>query len=399
MDGRERRARLSQRHHLAPDARAAGPTEVARSLVALHATDPASVFLACLARTDGDTASVERALYEEHSLVRMLGMRRTVFVVPVEIAPILQAGCTRAIAVQERRKLIQSLEQAGVARDGASWLADVEAQTMAALTERGEALGQELSQAVAALRTQISYGDETKKWAATSAVTSRILFVMAAEGRIVRGRPRGSWISSQHRWAPREAWLALDDELATSVARVELARRWLAAYGPATAADLKWWTGWTLGETRKALADLHPVEVELVEAGPGGASGLVLPGDAVLVGSDHDSGGEPWAALLPALDSTVMGWAERAWFLGDQVQRARLFDRSGNAGPTVWWDGRVVGGWAQRKDGEIAVGLLQDVGADAAAAITHVADRLSRLIGEVRVTPRFRTPLERELAG
>jgi len=173
-------------------------------------------------------------------------------------------------------------------------------------------------------------------------------------------------------------------------ARVELARQWLGAYGPATAADLKWWTGWTMGEARRALTALAPVEVELEGSS---APGLVLPDDLAPVAPPPAQVGEPWAALLPALDSTAMGWTERTWFLGDLRQRAPLFDRSGNVGPTVWWDGQVVGGWAQRKDGEIALGLLRDIGADAVAAIADAAERLRRSIGEVRVTPRFHTPL------
>jgi hypothetical protein len=100
--------------------------------------------------------------------------------------------------------------------------------------------------------------------------------------------------------------------------------------------------------------------------------------------------------LLPALDPTVMGWSERAWYLGDH--RAALFDRSGNAGPTVWCDGRVVGGWAQRRDGEIVFRLLEDVGADAAESVENGAARLQVWLGSARFTPRFRTPLERELA-
>jgi hypothetical protein len=105
---------------------------------------------------------------------------------------------------------------------------------------------------------------------------------------------------------------------------------------------------------------------------------------------------EPWVALLPALDPTVMAWTQRGWFLGEHGPA--LFDRSGNAGPTVWCEGRVVGGWAQRKDGEIVFRLLEDVGADAARAAAAEAGRLASWIGSVRVTPRFRTPLERELS-
>ena len=65
----------------------------------------------------------------------------------------------------------------------------------------------------------------------------------------------------------------------------------------------------------------------------------------------------------------------------------------------MWCDGRVVGGWAQRQEGEIALRLLEDVGSEAADAVAAAAHGLGGLIGDARVTPRFRTPLERELAA
>jgi hypothetical protein len=92
-----------------------------------------------------------------------------------------------------------------------------------------------------------------------------------------------------------------------------------------------------------------------------------------------------------------MGWTERGWYLGGH--RAALFDRSGNIGPSVWWDGRIVGGWAQRPDGEVVSRLLDDVGAQAASAVEAAAARLSVWLGETRVRPRFRTPLERVLTA
>jgi hypothetical protein len=102
-------------------------------------------------------------------------------------------------------------------------------------------------------------------------------------------------------------------------------------------------------------------------------------------------------ALTPALDPTVMGWQGRDWYLGSHGPA--LFDRSGNPGPTVWCDGRIVGGWAQRADGEVVVRLLDDVGREATDAVGAEADRLRRWLGDIRVTPRFRTPLERELSA
>ena len=384
----ERRARLARRHHLAPSARAADAVEVARALVALHGTDPASVFLAVWARMrTPEVEAVERALYDERALVRMLGMRRTMFVVPVELAPVVQASCTRAIAVQQRKLLVQLLERAGIADDPGSWLHEVEDATVRALEARGQAFAAELSQDEPRLREQLLLA-EGKRYEAKVNISSRVLFLIAAEGRIVRGRPRGSWISSQYQWAPTSKWLAGGiAELPAEAATAELVRRWLGAYGPGTAADLKWWTGWTAGEVKRALAAVGPAEVEL-DGGPG----LVLADDLEPV-----TAAEPWVALLPALDPTVMGWSRREWYLGGHGPA--LFDRSGNPGPTVWLDGRVVGGWAQRKDGEIAFRFLEDVGAEALAAVQAEAERLGRWIGPIRVTPRFRTPLERELGA
>jgi hypothetical protein len=169
-------------------------------------------------------------------------------------------------------------------------------------------------------------------------------------------------------------------------ARAELASRWLAAFGPASVTDLKWWTGWTLGRARAALSAIEAVEVDL-----DGEPGFVLPGDL-----EPEPEPEAWAAFLPSLDPTVMGWKERDWYLGEHAPA--LFDRNGNAGPTVWWNGRVVGGWAGRKDGEMAFRLLEDVGAEAVRAIEAEAEQLAAWLGEAKVTPRFATPLAKELS-
>ena len=91
-----------------------------------------------------------------------------------------------------------------------------------------------------------------------------------------------------------------------------------------------------------------------------------------------------------------MGWKQRDWYLGPHA--GGPFDRNGNAGPTVWVDGRVVGGWGQADDGEIVTRLLEKVGRDATAAIDAARVRLAGWLGDVRIRPRFRTPLERELS-
>jgi hypothetical protein len=196
-------------------------------------------------------------------------------------------------------------------------------------------------------------------------------------------------LSSQHSWVPTESWLGSPiDAMPADTARSELVRRWLRAFGPGTVADLQWWTGLGKRDVVRALTEVGPVEVEL----DGGATGLVLADD---LGAARAPA--PWVALLPALDPTVMGWKERAWYLGEHG--AQLFDTNGNAGPTVWSDGRVVGGWAQRADGEVVVRLLDDAGREVAAAVDAAAARLAGWLGSTRVVPRFASPLHRRLTA
>ncbi|MFH8610939.1 winged helix DNA-binding domain-containing protein [Streptomyces sp. NPDC018029] len=393
VDAVERRARLALRHRLTVDTRTDDPVEVARSLLALHGTDPSSVYVGAWARMrDGQVADVERALYEDRSLIRLMGMRRTVFVTSLDVAPVLQAACSRAVAARERRLLLGMLAESGVADDAAgveAWLAQTEEVALRALKERGEATAAELASDDPRLATELVMA-RGKSYEGRQKLASRLLLLLAAEGHVVRGRPRGTWTSHQYRWASLTDWFpgGLAD-WDTREAETELARRWLRTFGPATADDLRWWAGWTKTQTKRALTELRPVEVDL-----DGLHGLLLPDDL-----EETSRPEPWAALLPALDSTPMGWQHRGWFLGEHGPR--LFDRNGNIGPSVWWDGRIVGGWAQDSSGEIVCRFLEDVGADAQSAVRAEAERLATRLGGVRLTARTRgrTWLEEELAA
>ncbi|WP_157597356.1 winged helix DNA-binding domain-containing protein [Streptacidiphilus rugosus] len=384
LDLAERRNRIAARQL----ARRETPLAVADALLGLHATDAATVHLSVAARLEVPGAEavgrVEQALYDEVSLVRLLSMRRTLFVVPVDLAPVVDSSTARDIAAKERAKLLDFLREGG--GWDAAWLAAAEKETLAALDRLGAATGQELGAAVPALQERVTVA-AGKPYEAVQTVASRVLRVLAAENRIRRDRPRGSWTSSAYRWVRSTPW----PDLAAADARAELVRRWLACYGPGTEADLKWWTGWPLGPVRKALAAVGAERVTV--EGVAGGEGWVLPGDA-----ERTAEPAPRAALLPALDPSAMGWRERDWYT-DPAHADRLFDRTGNIGPTVWWAGRVVGGWGQAPDGSVVWKLLEDAGTDAVTAVTAEAARTAEVLGGARVTPRFRTPLERELGA
>ena len=381
----ERRARLGVQHALA-----GGADDVvgaARAVVGLHGTDPASTFLAALARTPGATTDdVERALYDDRTLVRVLAMRRTLFAVPREDVGIVLVGAGADIGRQQRTLLEKLLVESGVTDDPGPWVDRAESTALAAMDGAGEIMSTELAKADPLLGTRVEIAPGTK-YATTVSVASRLLTLMSADGKVVRTRPRGGWTSTQFRWTTLDAWIGDVERPDTSTASSQVARIWLRSYGPATIDDLQWWTGWTKSRTKAAVATLDTVEVDL-----DGATGLLLADDAEPMAAP-----DPWVALLPALDPSAMGWKHRAFCLGPH--RELLYDINGNAGPTVWADGRVVGGWAQRDDGEVAVRLLDDVGAETSDQVEKRAAELTAMLGDVRLKARARgwTTVEREL--
>ena len=201
----------------------------------------------------------------------------------------------------------------------------------------------------------------------------------------MRDRPRGGWTASQYRWVPIERLGPLEP-VDPPAARAALARPVAAGVRPGTEADIRWWTGWTARDARAALAAVPHVAVE-VESG----TGYVLADDVdpeppatrrrPAPGARPDHHGLEGARLVPRATCDVALRPERQRGPDGVVGRTR-HRRMGAA-----------------EEGELAYRLLEDVGADAETAVAMEAESLADWLGDVRITPRFRTPLERELAA
>jgi hypothetical protein len=381
----ERRARLGGRHLLASPAH--DVVAVANSVVALHSSDPITVYLSIRARMPNVTVGdVEKALYDDRALIRLWGMRRTLWVIEPDMVPMVHNSSTKRIGAQERSRTIKLIEGGGVAEDGAAWLDRVLPEVLAFVRERGEVLARDVTRAIPPLSEKIVFHNKAGRLMGSTSMSSRALVQLAMESRVIRARPAGSWISGQYRWAEAESWLGGPIEpMSVEEASAKLVSRWLLAFGPGTETDIKWWTGWPVTQVRKALAAAGAVEVALDDG-----VGYLHPDDLEPVATPSR-----WAAALPSLDPTTMGWKQRDWYLGGQDQI--LFDSNGNAGQTIWLDGAIIGGWAQRSDGELDYRLLADVGSEGKEMVESEIAALQRWLGDTRFTPRFASPLDKEL--
>jgi hypothetical protein len=378
----ERRARLAVRHAVAPAARVDDPVLATRAMTVLHATEPATVYLSLHARVDGLTVEdVDRALYDDRSLVKQLAMRRTLFVFPRELLPAAWGSASARVAAQLRTRLAKEVQRAGLADDGAAWLDAAEAAVLARLADGSALPAQTLREEVPELQGRIELAAD-KAYGGSFPIAPRVLSQLGVEALVVRGRNGGHWRISRPQWTSMKAWLGEEPEpLPSREGYAALVAAWLATFGPGTAADVQWWLGGTAGAVKHALADVGAVAVGL----EGGATGWVLPGDEGPTAYDA-----PWAALLPVLDPTVMGWKERGFFLGPHG--AALFDANGNAGTTAWWNGRVVGCWVQDTDGVVLLSLLEDVDPDGRAALEAEAERLTKWLAGTRVGTVYPSP-------
>jgi len=370
---------LAHKQHLLPASRLADVVQVTRDIVALHATGPTGPFLSLWARVpDFSRQTLEDALYERRE-------------------PLLfQAYAERRIpgALRDQESL---LVQAGICqeREAGALLKKLHRRVLAVLAEKGPSTVRQISQAVPEIMAKVRY-DAGRLYAGEFSVGSRLVPGMCTLGLLIRARPRGTWRSNLYEYTTFSRWLPdVDLESATpQKARAWLGRRYLAAFGPATLDDVQWWTGFAKGETEEALRALRPAVVEVAIKGWGDGY-LMLADDAQRL-RDFAPPDVPYAFFLPGLDPYIMGYHDRRRFLAPE-HRAKVFDRAGNALPTVWANGRVVGAWRQRKDGSVTYGLFEPVDEEELALLAGEAQRLEDLLEGDPVRPFSYTPFTRAL--
>lgn len=386
----ERRARMGIRHALAPAFLVDSPEAATKAMTVLHATESATVYLSCWARVRSlDAADVDRALYEQRSLVKQLAMRRTLFTFPRDLLPAAWSSASARVANTERARMSKDVVKAGLAVDGNDWLDRARSEVLSLLADAPEGLSAvDVRQAVPMIDVKVE-GSAGEIWSAP-----RVLTHLGATADIMRGANTGRFPTSRPLWTLTAHWLddapvALESvDVEPAEGYREIVRRWLYTFGPGTEDDIVWWLGSTKTIVRAALAELDAVAVTL----DGGGTGWLLPNDVAEVA---DPG--PWVTLLPVLDPTIMGWKGRDFYLGPH--RNQLFDTRGNAGTSAWVDGRVVGCWIQDEAGVVHLRLIEPVSASARRSLEAEAARLTDWLGGVKIGTGYVSQAMKQAAG
>jgi hypothetical protein len=339
---------------------------------------------------------LEVALYEQRSLARILCMRNTLHAVPSDEAPLFLN------AYQERRRAGLSKEEkllvlAGLCEEGEAGvlLDQLSYDVLSVLRERGPLTVRQIGRAVPKLRAKVRHS-AGRAYEGEFSVGSRLVPFLCARGLLIRARPRGTWHSNQYEYVSLTEWLpdAALESVSSEEAQTWLVRRYLSAFGPVTFEDVQWWTGFSKGKAKEALRSLG-TELLTVSVEGLGDEYFVL-GDESQRLTNHGPTDEPYVSLLPGLDPYIMGYRDRRRFLGEE-HRAKVFDRAGNAVPTVWVNGRVVGAWGQQQNGKVVQGLFERIGTQAQAILTEEARRLEVFLAGEVLPQRCHTPFTRAL--
>jgi hypothetical protein len=298
-----------------------------RAVVGLQAQEAPAARLSLRARSSpaaGLTdAAVEAERAEARRLVRTWAMRGTLHLLAAEDAAwLLPLLGPRFVRATRKRRADLGLDEAASQRAVVvirRALADLGPQTRAELRAHLQ-------------RHQLAHAGQALIHA---------IYQAAFEGVCVYGPDRDGdeTFALLDDWAPAARPAPLDETRAWG----ELARRYLAAFGPAAPEDLAAWAGVTLGEARLGFEQARTALAEV----PFGAQRLyLLKRDAALLAAPRPRA--PIVRLLPRFDTYLLGYRSRDLVV-DPPYHKRVLPGGGMLLQTLLVNGRVAGTWQTRR--------------------------------------------------
>jgi hypothetical protein len=348
---------LLRKQHLDPATRIPDVVQIARDSAGLHSTSGLTPYLSLFNRSPRfERAELDRELRERRSLARIRCIRGTIYIQPREWIPAF-------LAATRRRNTAQTVNLSRYSGVTDRQYASLSGEIAAVLAGKPMTAG--------AIRSALSLQGEI----------SSTLYRMCDEGILLREQ-------GEQGWKDRSVYYRLFREVFPEVRAVSIeeteavaavVEQYLRCFGPASEADIAWWSGFGRSEVRGALAALKS-RWTLVGLGEDRRPAMLLKEDVEGLAAMRPREG-PIVCLLPLLDGYLMGYRERDRYLRPE-DRDFVFDRGGNATSTILVDGAVVGVWDWEEDPRPVVKIhhLSKVSKDVHARIEEEARRMGRFL-------------------
>jgi hypothetical protein len=345
------------KHHLTENPRTENLLQIVRDIGGLHSTLSTTPYISLFLRSKNFTKEdLDVVLYERRLLGKVRYARKTVYILPKECVTMAYSAM-KTLLFARFEVYIQHL---GLTQDNYE-------RITRAILDIVKGNGKTTKEIKVELNRDLN--------------VSAIVNLMCDQDLLIRGKPKAGWKSNIHTYYPfNEYFPDLDvTEMKEPQAKEQMVKQYISSYGPVSAKDISWWTGFSKGEVKRILDALKNDLIFLEIAG--------ISGSHVLLSTDEKSLGSvkvPKKAqvhLLPALDPYLMGFKARQRFL-DDAYSAWIYDRSGNATNTILVNGRIAGvwDWVDLKEPELKFFLFAKTGAETKKILALKATQLGHFI-------------------
>ncbi len=309
-----------QKHHLTEDPGTDNLLQVVRDIGGLHATLSTTPYISLFLRSGNfRRENLDEALYTRRLLGKVRYARKTVYILPKE-------RITTAYSAMKSLLLTRF---------------DVYIQHLGLTQDVYDAITREI---LAIVKGCGKTTKEIKSELKSEFNVSAIVNLMCDQDLLIRGKPKSGWKSNIHTYYPfNEYFPDLNlSEMEEFPAKKQMVKKYIDSYGPVSAKDISWWTGFSMGDVQRILDILKNDLISLEISG--------IPGSYVMLSSGIESLNSvkvpkrPSVHLLPALDPFLMGFKDRQRFL-DPSHSPLVYDRSGNATNAILVNGRIAGVW------------------------------------------------------
>jgi hypothetical protein len=308
------------KQHLAGSTANTQLSQVVLDVGGLHAGQAITPYLSLAARLpDFQPKELDQQLYHEPAMARIRCMRKSIYVHNENLLPVMFAATSN--------KVIKASEHFMIYRG-------VPLSEYKALSES----------ILKMLKRRRLTAAEIKESLATDFDVSAVLYYMCDQGLLVRSEPGSGWRDRHYRYAIfNEEFPNIDlGALEEREAMLMLVRHYLEAFGPASLNDIVWWTGLGKIRIRSALRTLGD-EVLEIQTAEDNFPLLMLESELEGLRASISSQ-SPTVAILPNLDSYLMGYSDRHRYVDNHLYEY-IVDDFGNATNVVLVNGRAAGVW------------------------------------------------------